>query len=104
MLNGWSKVGTEEEFSNGTKLVSVAGRQLVIARLNGTLFAFSAVCPHAGGPMERAEIEGTVVSCPLHAWRFDLSKRGEELHGYRPLAVNDLKIDRGVVYVRVDGA
>jgi nitrite reductase/ring-hydroxylating ferredoxin subunit len=49
--------------------------------------------------MERSEIEGAIVSCPLHAWRFDLENDGRELHGYRSLAVHSLKVDGGEVYV-----
>lgn len=99
MSSEWMKVGEEREFADGMRTVTVAGRRVVIARLEGRLFAFSPLCPHAGGPMERAEVSGTVVSCPLHAWRFDLDKGGVELHGYRPLAVNNLKVEGDAVYV-----
>ena len=37
--------------------------------------------------MHRAEAEGTIVTCPLHAWCFDLQNEGREIHHYRPLHV-----------------
>ena len=95
----WMKVGAEEDFADGLRVVKIAGRGCVIARLKGRLFAFDAMCPHAGGPMGRAEVEGAIVSCPLHAWRFDLERGGAELHGYRGLALKEVKTEGGAVYV-----
>lgn len=99
MSSKWLRAGAEAEFSNGLRVVTLAGRAVVIARLKGRLFAFDALCPHAGGPMGRAEVEGTIVSCPLHAWRFDLEQGGAELHGYRGLPLKEIKVEDGAVYV-----
>jgi nitrite reductase/ring-hydroxylating ferredoxin subunit len=99
MSDKWQKVGDESDFPGGLKMVTVAGRRVVVARLEGRLFAFDALCPHAGGPMERSEVEGAIVSCPLHAWRFDLNRSGAELHGYRGLAMKDIRTEGGAVYV-----
>jgi nitrite reductase/ring-hydroxylating ferredoxin subunit len=101
MAETWHEVGPEAEFAEGLKMLTVGGRRVVVARLDGRLFAFDALCPHAGGPMERSEVEGTIVSCPLHAWRFDVAKAGAELHGYRSLAMKSLKTEAGRVYVAV---
>lgn len=99
MSEQWTKVGDEADFPDGLKMITVAGRRVVVARLEGRLYAFDALCPHAGGPMERSEVAGAIVSCPLHAWRFDLGKGGAELHGYRALALKNIKTENGTVYV-----
>jgi nitrite reductase/ring-hydroxylating ferredoxin subunit len=101
MSEKWMNVGDETDFPVGLKMVTVAGRRLVVARLQGRLYAFDALCPHAGGPMERSEVDGAIVSCPLHAWRFDLGKGGAELHGYRALALKNVKTENGAVYVAI---
>ncbi len=31
-------------------------------------------CPHASGNLSGGEIEGNVVSCPWHQWKFDLDR------------------------------
>lgn len=100
MSEQWLKVGEESEFASGLRTVKVLDRNLVVARLEGRLYAFDALCPHAGGPMGLCEVEGTIVSCPLHAWRFDVSRKGVELHGYRGLACTNVKTEGGGVYVR----
>ena len=101
LSNGWLHVGREADFAEGLKRITMGKQRLVIGRLNGRLYAFDAICPHAGGPMERSEIEGAIVSCPLHAWRFDLEQDGKELHGYRQLSVKKVRIEDGSVYVAV---
>lgn len=99
-MTNWIKVGTEEQFSDGgLHTVAIERQRVVVARLNGRLFAFDALCPHAQGPMERSEIEGAIVSCPLHAWRFDLENDGKELHGYRSLATYPVKVNAGDVLI-----
>src|SRR3954471_24277697 len=98
MTQEWLKVGEESEFPDGLKMIRVAGRKVVVARLEGRIFAFDALCPHAGGPMELSEVEGTIVSCPLHAWRFDCSREGAEMHGYRGLAMKQVKTEGGSIY------
>ena len=99
MSEQWLKVGEEEDFASGLHKVRVDKHEVVVARLEGRLYAFDALCPHAGGPMELSELEGTVVSCPLHAWRFDVSRDGVESHGYRGLACRGVKAEGGGVYV-----
>ena len=98
-MTEWTAVGEEQKFGEGLHSIMLGRRQVVVARLSGKLFAFDALCPHAQGPMERSEVEGAIVSCPLHAWRFDLEQGGKELHGYRSLTVHDIKVADGQVLV-----
>jgi nitrite reductase/ring-hydroxylating ferredoxin subunit len=98
-MSDWIKVGTEGQFTDGLHTVVLGRQRVVIARLKGRLFAFDALCPHAQGPMERSEVESAIVSCPLHAWRFDLENGGKELHGYRSLPVHQVKVADGEVFV-----
>jgi len=99
MADNWQKVGEEAQFAQGLHLVRVNGKKVVVGTVAGKLYAFDALCPHAGGPMELSECEGAIVSCPLHAWRFDLQDEGRELHGYRPLPLKKVKTEGGAVWV-----
>jgi nitrite reductase/ring-hydroxylating ferredoxin subunit len=71
----------------------------VLAIIDGNISAFSAACPHAGGPLEFAETKGQVITCPLHGWSFDLAQEGCELHGFRRLRLFDVKVEDGMVHV-----
>ena len=59
-------------------LVEIGDEEIVVANANGQYYAFSAECPHAGGPLDEGEVEGTVVVCPWHGAEFDINT-GEAL-------------------------
>ena len=37
------------------------------------VFALLDRCPHKGGPLSEGIVHGTSVTCPLHAWVFDVN-------------------------------
>lgn len=84
-----------DEMAEGAAMFKAAGRRIVVITIDGRLFAFDDFCPHSGGPMHRGELEGCVLTCPLHGWRFDLERQGEELHGLRPLPMYPARIADG---------
>ena len=48
------------------------GQEILLARAGGNYYATSNLCPHMNGDLSRGNLEGTVVTCPRHASRFDL--------------------------------
>jgi len=101
MTEEWTRVADRASLADGIHPVRVAGRSIIIGVFDDTVTAFSAFCPHMRGPMARSEVEGYVVSCPLHGWRFDLKDGGRELHGYRRLDVYPTKLDAGEIFVNL---
>ena len=53
--------------------VLVQGRDILLARVGDKYYAADNHCPHMGGKLSQGELEGTVVTCPLHGSQFDLS-------------------------------
>jgi nitrite reductase (NADH) small subunit len=51
----------------------VAGQAIAIANVAGKFHAINSVCAHEGGPLGEGELEGTVVTCPWHAWQYDVT-------------------------------
>ncbi len=101
MVGIWHDVGSADSLTDELSL-RVAGKEnVLVGRIDGELRACVAKCPHAGVAMERPDIEGSIVTCPLHGWRFDLNCNGREIHGYRPLATRDVKIENGTIFVMV---
>jgi nitrite reductase/ring-hydroxylating ferredoxin subunit len=98
-MTEWTNIGRNEEFTVGLHRVRVGDRGLVLAVLEGELFAFAPLCPHASGPLHLSEVDGTIISCPLHGWRFDLRNNGREIHGYRQLAMYEVVVDHGSISV-----
>ena len=64
-------VAASADLAEGDRLRVQAGTAAVLlVRLGGRLHAISAVCSHAGGPLDEGSLEGDVVTCPWHGSRF----------------------------------
>ncbi|RMG34552.1 MAG: nitrite reductase [Planctomycetota bacterium] len=50
----------------------VAGRLIAVFHVDGRYFAIDDTCPHAGASLAGGRLEGRVVYCPWHAWRFSI--------------------------------
>jgi nitrite reductase/ring-hydroxylating ferredoxin subunit len=57
-----------------------AGMRFKVVELGKKLVAFSARCAHQMGPLAEGRIEGGVVECPWHGYRFDI-RSGECVSG-----------------------
>lgn len=55
-----------------TAQVEVDGREIALFFIEGVVHAVDNTCIHRGGPLCEGRIDGTVVTCPWHGWRFDL--------------------------------
>jgi nitrite reductase/ring-hydroxylating ferredoxin subunit len=54
------------------KSVSADGREIGLFNCDGKFHAIDNVCPHAGGPLAEGGLDGEVVTCPWHGWRFNV--------------------------------
>jgi nitrite reductase/ring-hydroxylating ferredoxin subunit len=52
--------------------VQVNGQPVVLANVDGTIYAFSGVCSHADGPLGRGKLLGNIVACPFHGGQFEV--------------------------------
>lgn len=60
--------------------VEVGIRLICLAQVNGQIYAFDDDCPHIGGPLDEGELEGHVLTCPIHLAQFDV-RGGQVLRG-----------------------
>ena len=65
------------------KAFEVGPKRIVVARVDGELFAFDDTCTHAACSLADGELEDATVVCPCHMGQFDL-KTGEVLDGPPP--------------------
>jgi len=54
-------------------VVRAAGLELALIRTPEGFFALDNACPHRGGPLGEGDLEGCVLTCPWHAWRWDVT-------------------------------
>jgi 3-phenylpropionate/trans-cinnamate dioxygenase ferredoxin subunit len=48
------------------------GVHVVVARVDGTPYAFSGKCAHMACPLSGALLQGHILTCPCHDWRYDV--------------------------------
>ena len=51
--------------------VSVDGRDILVANIDGEFFATDDSCTHSGASLSEGKLEGCVVTCGWHAAEFD---------------------------------
>jgi 3-phenylpropionate/trans-cinnamate dioxygenase ferredoxin component len=67
------RVAKKSEIVPGScKRVDVGGKPVALYNVGGTFYASEDTCPHRGGPLGEGDLEGTVVVCPWHGWKFDV--------------------------------
>jgi 3-phenylpropionate/trans-cinnamate dioxygenase ferredoxin component len=81
--------------------VDAAGRTLGLFNVDGALYAVDNTCPHRGGPLGEGDVEGCVVTCPWHAWQFDLAT-GESITDDMKAVRYETKIEGDDVLVAFD--
>lgn len=67
-------VGRVGDLSPGEcKVVQASGREIALYRVGESYYATDNICLHRGGPLGEGDLEGTVVTCPWHGWRYDVT-------------------------------
>ena len=67
------KVARSDQVPEGKAGTYVIGEDAIaVFRVKGKLFAIDQTCVHEDGPLGEGKLEGHVVSCPYHDWRYDV--------------------------------
>ena len=68
------KIAETKDVPPGTAVaVDLEGRAVALFNVDGRFYAIDGTCTHRGGPLSQGELDGTVVTCPLHGARFDVT-------------------------------
>ena len=66
-------VKVEELVHGSVHRVTIFGSRYALYKTDeGELHATADSCPHAGGPLSEGDLDGFLVTCPFHAWEFDI--------------------------------
>ena len=83
-LDTWSVLeGTDDLGDDEIRAVQVAGRPLVVARVEGSLLAYLDRCAACGASLAGATLSEGVLACPSCARTFFLPRAGRSLDGER---------------------
>ena len=96
------EVGREEQVPSGKGTVfTVADKRLAIFNVDGTFYVIDDSCLHQGSSLGTSRLDGKIVTCRGHGWRYDVTT-GETVHvpGYG-VASYPVKIVEGKIMVTI---
>ncbi len=71
--DGFEVVLHREALADGQIIeVIIGGTAIAVARVDGEHYAIANTCAHAGGPLGDGKLQGHLVTCPYHGWKYDV--------------------------------
>jgi 3-phenylpropionate/trans-cinnamate dioxygenase ferredoxin subunit len=98
------KAAVTSELPTGQMMmVSVDGKEILLANVAGSYYAINNRCTHLGGSLSKGVLEGSIVTCPRHGSQFDVTT-GIALHGPQ-IAFIKIKVrDEETYPVKIEGS
>lgn len=98
----FERVCSLDEIPEGKPLkVSPAGQLLMVSKVEGAVHACSRVCLHRGADLSGGELQGSIVTCPLHFWQFDVKSGACVQVPQMALKTQAVKIENQEVHVEI---
>ncbi len=76
---GWMEAGPADQFTFGTKHVTMNGAMVLFCTAFGKIYAVRDRCPRGGGSLQDGHLEAFLLVCPCHGERYDL-RSGRNMH------------------------
>jgi nitrite reductase/ring-hydroxylating ferredoxin subunit len=104
MMLAFQKVANMKDLKEARLLrIDLEGKPIVLAVVQGNVYAMDAVCSHEGGPLEDGSLEGYELTCPWHYAVFDVrnAKVSEQTVWATDLQSYPVKVDdaRGILWL-----
>ena len=96
------KVAIKDEVPDGEgRVVEAGGKTLAIFNVGGTSYAIDNTCAHRGGPLGEGDLDGTVVTCPWHGWRWDVTSGANANNPAVKVACFPVSVEGGDLFVEL---
>jgi nitrite reductase/ring-hydroxylating ferredoxin subunit len=82
-------------------VVEIEGRTLALFNVEGRFYAIDNTCPHRGGPLGEGDLEGHIVLCPWHAWRWDVTTGHNANNPAVKVACYPVSVDGEDVFIEI---
>jgi nitrite reductase/ring-hydroxylating ferredoxin subunit len=94
------RVGSASDIPAGEgHVVDAAGKTIALFNVDGTYYATDNDCPHRGGPLGEGDLGGTIVTCPWHGWRWDVTNGANTNNPAITVACFPVTVEQGEVFV-----
>lgn len=73
MAEHWVEAALRDDLKEGSpKAVFPRGLPVLLILRGEEIFALENRCAHMGCPLVRGKLDGYILQCPCHDWRFDI--------------------------------
>jgi 3-phenylpropionate/trans-cinnamate dioxygenase ferredoxin subunit len=102
-MSEWVKAAEVSRCPPGNHLgVVVSGNPIMLANVDGDLYALRDVCSHQDFPLSDGEMEGTEIECIYHGATFDVcTGKATGLPAVAPVKVYEVEVRDGDIFVQV---
>jgi 3-phenylpropionate/trans-cinnamate dioxygenase ferredoxin subunit len=100
---GYSPLIDEKELQEGQmKVVRAEGKPVLFVKQKGKVYVIDDRCPHMGCKFSGGSLDGEVVICPCHEWRFNLESGEYEEDSDYVLTAYPFKVVDGKIWVKLE--
>jgi nitrite reductase/ring-hydroxylating ferredoxin subunit len=97
-----TKVAETSDLTPGQgKVVEVGGKTVALFNAAGKFCAIDNTCLHRGGPLGEGDLDGTIVTCPWHGWRYDVTTGANAMNPAVKVACFPVSVEGSGVFVDV---
>jgi nitrite reductase/ring-hydroxylating ferredoxin subunit/alkylhydroperoxidase/carboxymuconolactone decarboxylase family protein YurZ len=95
----WNKLIAVSDIEEGVSRHEYSKKACFITRDGDDFQVFDSICPHKASNIPAEAIDGMILECPMHQWKFNL-ENGEclEKGNQQPLNKIEYKIEAGFLY------
>lgn len=91
-----------EEFEEGRiRTARVLARRIAILRRGEDFYAFEADCKHMKQSLGGGIVEGNILTCPAHGWKYDITTGQCLNESWARLKTFEVIVEDDIVYVEV---
>src|SRR3989440_6020802 len=83
--------------------VQVGTKLIALFRDQGEYYAINDVCPHMGASLSGGYLEGGIVTCPWHAWRFRLADGAWADNPRIKIGCFPVRVENGEIQIQTGG-
>jgi len=83
-------------------VVRVEDRDVALFNVGGTFYAIEDACLHHGMSLGTSKLEGTIVTCRGHGWKYDVTSGSTYPIPGTGVAAYAVKVDDGRIMVAID--
>lgn len=81
---------------------NVGRYEIALFNVDGNYYALENACPHQGGPIAEGWVEHLTVTCPWHAWCFDLRTGGLTMGDFALIPRFEVRVEQDGVYLSTE--